>query len=247
MKQVAAKTEIIRQLQKDVLSLQGFKAACGEQRLQTGLGLIEKAFPYERFPTGAIHELLSYAPEQAAATNGFLSALAGRFLQAGGHCLWVGTKRTVFPPALAFFGIAPEQVIFIDTVREKEALWAFEEALKCEALAVVVGEWSELSFAQSRRLQLAVEESHVTGFIHRYSPRSENTTACVSRWKITPLAGSIEAGMPGVGFPCWHVALSKVRNGRPGAWDIEWSENTFKQLTPQQTTTPQIITIRQTG
>lgn len=168
-------------------------------------------------------------------------------MQTNGFCLWVSTRRTAFPPALKLFGIEPERILFIDVAKEKEALWAFEEGLKCEALAVVVGEWSELSFAQSRRLQLAVEQSHVTGFIHRYSPQSENNTACVSRWKVTPLPSSIEAGMPGVGFPCWHVELSKVRNGRPGSWDIEWSENNFKQLTPEQDTTPQIISIRQTG
>jgi len=248
MEQVAAKTDIVRQLQQEVLSLQGFKAARGNQRLQTGLGAIEKAFPYGRFPAGAVHELLSYRQEHAAATNGFLSALAGRFMETGGHCLWIGTRRTIFPPALACFGIAPEQVIFIDTTREKEAIWAFEEALKCEALAVVIGEWCELSFSQSRRLQLAVEQSRVTGFVHRYSPRTENNTACVSRWKITPLAGSIEAGMPGVGFPCWHVELAKVRNGRPGTWDIEWSAGQFRELTHQQATTIQIAGIqRQTG
>ena len=124
MEQDAAKTDIIRQLQKDILSLQGFKAACDDQRLQTGLGAIEKAFPYERFPTGAIHELLSYGQENAAATSGFLSALVSRFMQTNGFCLWVSTRHAVFPPALKLFGIEPERILFIDVAKEKEALWA---------------------------------------------------------------------------------------------------------------------------
>ena len=37
-------------------------------------------------------------------------------------------------------------------------LWVIEEALKCEGLAAVIGEIKELSFTQSRRLQLAVEK-----------------------------------------------------------------------------------------
>ena len=63
-----------------------------------------------------------------------------------------------------------------------------EEALKCDGIAAVVGEIQELSFTVSRRLQLAVEQSRVTGFILRNNPRNLNTTACVTRWKITPLS-----------------------------------------------------------
>jgi protein ImuA len=136
----------------------------------------------------------------------------------------------VFPPALKVFGIEPQRIIFIDVNRPKEALWAVEEALKCEALAAVVGELSELSFTESRRLQLAVEQSKVTGFIHRYNPRSENTVACVTRWKIKPAPSSEEEGLPGLGFPRWNVELLKVRNGRPGSWQIEWSAGSFKQV-----------------
>ncbi|PZF74068.1 ImuA family protein [Taibaiella soli] len=247
MDQDAAKPDIIQRLQKEVFSLQGFKTPCGNNRLQTGLGIIEKAFPYERFPTGAVHELLSYAPEHAAATNGFLAALAGKFLKPGGCCFWIGTKRTIYPPALKSFGIDPERIIFIDVAKEKEALWAFEEALKCESLALVIGEWTELSFTQSRRLQLAVEQSHVTGFVHRYAPKTENNTACIARWKITSLASNTADEMPGVGFPRWQVTLDKVRNGKPGSWNLEWSDNRFKILTTQPGTTTQIIPIRKTG
>ena len=62
-----------------------------------------------------------------------------------------------------------------------------EEALKCSALTAVIGEMHEISFTASRRLQLAVEQSQVTGFILRKNSQHINTTACVSRWKITPL------------------------------------------------------------
>ena len=42
--------------------------------------------------------------------------------------------RTIFPPALKSFGIAPDKIIFIDLKKEKEILWAMEEALKCDGL-----------------------------------------------------------------------------------------------------------------
>ena len=226
----SAKQDIIQQLQKEVLSMQRLKKVSGSS-LNTGLWEVEKAFPDQTFPVGAVHEFISNAKEDAAATNGFMSGLISKLMKKG-TAVWVSSKRTLFPPALKVFGIEPERIIFIDLWRQKDVLWAIEEALKCGVVSAVIGELSELSFTESRRLQLAVEQSRVTGFIHRYNPKSENITACVSRWKIKPLASDI-SGIPGTGFPRWNVQLLKVRNGKPGAWQIEWSAGQFKHITRQ--------------
>lgn len=226
----ALKIDVREKLQKEILSLQGFRTPSGGRRIDFGLGIIEKAFPNHVFPTGTVHEFLSHEPANTAATSGFITGLLNGLMKKGGACLWIGTKRTVFPPALKLFGIQPDQIIFIDLKKEKDVLWAVEEALKCESLVAVVGELNEITFSESRRLQLAVEQSRVTGFLHRSNPRSVNTLACVSRWKITSLSSELEEGMPGVGFPRWHVELSKVRNGEPGSWQLEWSEGRFRHV-----------------
>lgn len=246
MSALTGKSGIVQALQQEILSLQGFKPASVNQRLSTGLSSIETAFPNQTFPTGAVHEFLSYAPAQAAATNGFMTGLLGQFMQHQGACLWIGKQRTIFPSALKRFGIDPERIIFVDLTREKEVLWTVEQALKCAALAAVIGELSELTFTESRRLQLAVEESQVTGFIHRYSPRRENTTACVTRWKIAPLPSELEDGLPGVGYPRWQVDLLKVRNGKPGNWQLEWNNNGFRHIAVQ-TSRSFTATMRKTG
>lgn len=227
MSQPPEKKMLLAQLQQEILSLQGFRKAVGNRSLDTGLGVLQSAFPAQTFPTGAVHEWISYTPEEAAATCGFMAGLAGQLMQHNGYCFWISTRRLLFPPALAAFGIAPEQVIFVDLRRMKDALWAIEEVLKCKSAAVVVGEIPELSFTESRRLQLAVEHSRVTGFLHRHQPRSENTVACVTRWKVRPLSSYAPDGLPGPGFPRWQVQLLKVRNGRPGSWAIEWREGAF--------------------
>ena len=200
------------------------------------------AFPDKVFPVGVVHELLSATAEDAAATNGFIAGITGSLMGKKGACLWVSTKRTIFPPALKVFGIDPERIIFVDVTRQKDVLWAIEEALKCASLSAVIGELSELTFTESRRLQLAVEQSRVTGFIHRYNPRSKNTVACVTRWEIKPLASIMEEGMPGVGFPRWHVQLLKVRNGKPGSWQLEWSAGGFRHITRTIISIPEIET-----
>jgi protein ImuA len=57
-----------------------------------------------------------------------------------------------------------------------------------------------------------------------------STTACVTRWQITSLRSQLPDGMPGVGFPRWKVDLLKVRNGKPGSWDIEFIAGRFRQV-----------------
>jgi protein ImuA len=224
------KAHIIAQLQKDILLRQGFKPASSNHVSDMGLGAINNAFPDGVFPTGAVHEFLTADREQLAATSGFIAGITGKLMQHGGACIWVSNAATVFPPALKAFGIAPERVIFVTLQREKDLLWAMEEALKCEGLAAVVGEIRDLSFTASRRLQLAVEQSSVTGFILRHQPRSVNVIASVSRWRITPLASTIDsAALPGVGFARWNVSLLKIRNGKTGEWQVEWVDGCFRQ------------------
>ncbi len=230
-----AKKDIIDKLQKEVLSLQGYRTSRGNERTNTGLGPIENAFPGKSLPTGVVHEFISPTTEDAAATAAFITCLLGSLTKENNKCLWVGTKRTLFPPGLSAFGIHPENVIFIDLFRQKDVLWTIEEALKCNALSAVVGEIKELSFTESRRLQLAVEQSGVTGFIHRTLPRFENTVACVTRWKIKTMPGISIDGMPGLGFPSWKVGLEKVRNGKPGEWQVQWSNGRFRYIIGQKT------------
>lgn len=224
------KKDIVRRLRQEILPLQGMGKGTLQLSGKIGLGPIEAAFPNACFPTAAVHEFLYTCPENAAASAGFVSGLMTMLMQENGVCIWISAGRTLFPPALARYNISPERVIFIDLKQELQVLWAMEEALKCNGLAAVVGEMRGLDFTASRRLQLAVEQSRVTGFLLRKQPRTLNPIAAVSRWRINPLASVLEEGMPGVGFPRWRVELLKVRNGQPGAWDMEWSGERFRIL-----------------
>jgi protein ImuA len=225
-----SKQEIISRLRKDILTLQGVKPAKGNSGA-FGLGPVESAFPNGLCPTGVMHEFLIAAPEHAASSAGFLSGLLKVLMQNGRSCLWISTSRTLFPPALHAFGIEPDRIIFVDLQWERDVLWVMEEALKCGGLTAVVAELRDINFAQSRRLQLVVEKSKVTGFILRADPNKITSTACVARWRITPLPSELEDGMPGVGFPRWNVELLKVRNGNPGSWKMEWSDGHFRPVT----------------
>jgi protein ImuA len=215
----ARKADLVATLQADLLRLQGFRNI-NNNALDLALGPICESFPNRTFPLASIHEFISNSAEDFAATSGFLASILSPLISGQGTVFWISASRTIFPPALKGFGLNPHQFIFVDVSNDRDVLWTVNEALKCDALAAVVGEVGELNFTASRRLQLTVEESKVTGFILRKNFRLLNTTACVSRWKISSMPSVPIDEMPGIGYPNWRVELMRVRNGRPDAWNI---------------------------
>ncbi len=237
---------VLHTLQQEILSLQGYKPPPAPTQSPIGLGIIESAFPYQVFPFRVVHEFSSYSETEAVATNGFIAALLGKMLSPSKKCMWIAQEQVIYPPALKSFGIEPEQVIFVETRKSKDLLWLIEESLKCETLVAVVGATDHLSFTESRRLQLAVEQSHVTGFIHRVSPRQQETVACAARWHIQPLPSVADDNLPGVGFPQWNVTLLKVRNGQTGQWQLQWKSGQFYLIEKNAPVLPSYLQL-QTG
>lgn len=219
------KNDIIRELEKAILPLQGFRPL-PQNPASIGLGEIEQSFPNKIFPSGTLHEWVCPVPEDNAATAAFTAAIISKLMQTNGACLWISTTQKIFPPVLKMYGMLPERVLFVNPHKDKDALWVMEEALKCSGLTAVIGEINNIDFKSSRRLQLATEQSRVTGFILRNNVRYLNTIACIARWKISPLL--TETDSPGVGFARWKVELLKVRNGRPGTWEVEWNKQQFR-------------------
>lgn len=230
VKMIDSKADIIARLKREILPLQGIRTASKNCALDAGIGAIKNAFPNKSFPLGAIHEFIVAGEPDGAATCGFIAGIISSLMQVNEALIWISSSRTVFPPALKSFGISPDKIIFIDLQKEREVLWVLEEALKCVGLSAVLCEMPELNFNASRRLQLAVEQSGVTGFIIRRNPRSVNITACVTRWQVSSVQSESANDLPGVGFPRWNVELLKVRNGTPGKWQIEFAAGQFRQL-----------------
>jgi protein ImuA len=236
---MSAKAEILSRLQREILPLQGFKPALHNAVLDRSLEPLVKAFPGSTFPLGALHEFVCDSEEAAAATTGFISSITGWLMRDAGAVLWIQNRRQTYPPSLLSFGLSPERIIFLDLQKDKDILWATEEALKCAGLAAVIAEISNFSFTDSRRLQLAVEHSKATGFILRYKARQLPVTASIARWKITPLPSTAPDDLPGVGFPYWQVELLKVRNGRTGSWPLEWRGGALRSVEKERWQEPQ--------
>lgn len=214
-------------LRKQILLLEGFKEPLlsGETRL----GRINDAFPNGVFPFSALHEFFCYNQEEVSSSSAFIAALLSSRFKKGAAAVWISPAHKIFPPALKWFGIEPDQILFLQIKKEKEIAWAINEALTCSSLSTVIGELPEMSITASRRFQLAIEGAGVGCFIIRKNPKNLLTTA-VSRWHIQPLPAKTENGLPGLGHPRWKADLLKVRNGKTGSWDIEWTGSGFRYV-----------------
>ena len=223
------KKDILTQLRREIIALEGYKPAPAGMMQKVGLGPILQAFPDHTFPISAIHEFICSDAANKAASIGFVSGLLSSLVHKGRAMLWINPSPVIFPPALKAYGITPEHIFFLHLAKEKEVLWTLEEALRCSTLTAVVAEVGDISFTSSRRLQLAVEESGVTCFMLRKGMRNI-TSVCAARWHITSLPSYLEQGLPGVGHPRFRVELLKVRNGKQGCWELEWKENRFQHV-----------------
>jgi protein ImuA len=223
-----SKADTLCRLRNEILTLQGFRLTSTTAQTDFGLDTIVSSFPNHTFPFSALHDFICESPQEVAASGAFVTGLLCSILKKEEVGLWVGTRHLIFPPALKSFGVDPDQIIFINTRNEKETIWTVEEALRSCALTCVVGQIRELSFTESRRFQLAIEQGGVGCFLLRYCPRNL-TTAATTRWHIKPLSSSVEDEQPGVGYPRWQVNLLKVRGGKPGSWTLEWKHGRFHQ------------------
>ncbi|MEZ5824462.1 MAG: hypothetical protein R3C97_06890, partial [Geminicoccaceae bacterium] len=160
--------------------------------------------------------------------TGFAASVAGRSLASGGVLVWCETTSVtrdlgaVYGPGLAAFGIMPERLVMVRCRDRRELLWAFEEALRCRAVACAIGEVGELDLNASRRLQLAAEEGGALGLLLRAKTGGRRQAgreaahaplAALTRWQVEPLRRD--------GRTLWQVDLWQVKGGAPGSWEIE--------------------------
>jgi protein ImuA len=215
---------IIAQLQRQILLLTGSKQLPNINHAQK-LPFFAGHMPNGCFPLGAVHQFSCANPEAQAASTAFIAAIQSSLFATSAVTVCISQRQTIYPPALRLFNLQPQQFIFITPKNNTQCLWATEEALQCPGVTSVITNITDCTFTQSRRLQLAVEKSSVTGFILTPQQKAAQNNACFSKWQIQQLPSQAIEGLPGVGYSQWQVNLQKIRNGKIGSWQLVWANN----------------------
>jgi protein ImuA len=213
----------------------------------------------------ALHEIVPAQPADGAAAMGFALALAARFLSqrpASGLVISEGFAAdgsgALYGPGLVAHGLPLSRLVFVRAPDAALAFWAIEEALKCGAPAVVVGEiWSlkGYSLAASRRLLLAARKGKVPALLilaSAYGQAERLSSAAETRFEIAAVPSATIPAAAGLDLPgpfACGARLIKARLARAGpegpfrAFDpgrvirLEWrsQDMTFKDMTFRDT------------
>jgi protein ImuA len=179
---------------------------------------------------GVLHEVVATAHGDKPTALGFVLALMASALTVRpGPAVVVISRRALvdfgrpYGHGLRQLGIDTQRVVLIETLTEKDALWALEEALRSEvrpaAVAGTIG--GGLNLITSRRLNLAAAAFGTPLLLLRTGGLGA-PTAAATRWRIGA-APAVRDRFGALVRRQWHAALERCRNGHPGQWFIEWN------------------------
>jgi protein ImuA len=196
--------------------------------LHKGLYARPAAFPEACDP---LEEVGAAQPADAAAAFAFalgrlLTAPAVRPLVMVTTAQWLRERGRPFAQGLAGWGVAADRLIWVRAVKEAEALWALEEALKSGAVAGGLVTVEQPPFVATRRLDFAARAGRALGVLVRAGP-ADDLSAARRRWRIAarPSAGdAFDAKAPGSAR--LRADLVRRRDGPPGGWDLEQDDET---------------------
>lgn len=135
------------------------------ETFSTGCESLDRLLPGRGIQQGSLVEWLGHGHASGA---GIVSLIIGRQIcPAERRIVLIDTRRELFPLSLTLLGFDLSQLILIRPNSEQEALWACEEALRCQAIGLVWATMERLHSISFRRLQLAAETSAAIGFLVR--------------------------------------------------------------------------------
>jgi protein ImuA len=182
---------------------------------------------------GALHEIAPASPFDFGAAASFALALLARALADDGRdVLWIEPEAAEFEagrlygPGLDLLGLPMARLVGLAAPHERDAAWAMEEALRCRALAAVVGEFvreASLDLVMLRRLSLAAGAGGGLGLILRHRASSLPSPAA-TRCEVASAPG-IRDEFGGLGRPAIVLSLLRNRRGPTGRWLLSWGHH----------------------
>jgi protein ImuA len=187
---------------------------------------IDRVFARGGLACDALHEIHVDEMRSAGESTGFLTAFLARLARRqDGFILWARDAASpcevgnIGGAGLARFGLDPGRIVSVSCRRVGDLLWTLEEGLACRGLIAVIGEVRGdpqlLDLTATRRLALRARTAGIPAVLHRFGARM-HASATASRWRIEPRPAT------GPGRACWHLELSRNREGPCGAWTLEW-------------------------
>lgn len=187
--------------------------------VSSGFALLDAELPGGGWPRGTLTEILT--DSLGLGECSLLMPALNRMREERKWSLLVASPHLPHGPAWASRGIDLEHLVVVSPTRQRDALWATEQALSSGALGTVLCWATSTDARQVRRLQVAVAGSNTLAFLFR--PGRERTDSSAASLRLLLSAGP--RGRLGVnllkrrGPPCSRTLYLDVP--RPVKWREE--------------------------
>ena len=196
--------------------------------LTLGVTAIDQYLPWGGLAPASLHAISGV--ESLTPALGFAAMLLGRAVHLGKKrtALWCRRGQDLYAPGLMAFGLRHDNLIVVNSIKDRDLLWAMEEGLRSGVLAVVLGELATVNPKILRRLQLAAEVGGTTALllnsqIVKAGEHISSMGTSTTHWRVSA-AAPLAVGGSWLGPRRWLLELLRCRGGLTRNWLVEWGE-----------------------
>jgi hypothetical protein len=124
----------------------------------------------------------------------------------------IDVEGAFYPPGVVRYGVSLRHMIVVRVRDPHDLVWAWEQALRSSATAVVWGRVEKLTCKEFRRLQLAAEHGKTVGMLVRGAYRSRDPSWADWGFLVSPCLSAV----PSWGCRRWKVQVVRCRGGKCG-------------------------------
>ena len=175
----AALTELLH----NPLLWQGNQLARAEDAVASGFAALDGELPGGGWPQASLTELL--LDHQGIGELRLVLPALKRLAQAGEWIALIAPPHIPYAPAFARHGIDPGRVIVVDTAEEKNRWWSAEQVLRANSAGALLFWPRAMNDAQTRRLQLAAQDSQSLAFVFTGTARAAQPSPAPLRIRLS--------------------------------------------------------------
>jgi len=176
--------QAIVELQSQIRAYERGASVNSTTTVSMGCDALNALLPNQGVRQGSIVEWLGEGDASGAGTVSLIAAR--RACPEGCPLVLIDARHDLFSLSLSLLGFDLTQLVLIRPASEREALWACEEALRCEAVGLVWANIERITSTGFRRLQLAAEDSAGIGFLVRSAKAVRQPSWAEVRLKVRP-------------------------------------------------------------
>jgi cell division inhibitor SulA len=173
----------LAELLHNPLLWQGDRLARAEDVVASGFAALDRELPGGGWPQASLIELL--LDHQGIGELRLVLPALKALVRAGEWIALIAPPHVPYAPAFARHGIDPGRVIVVESAEEKNRWWSAEQVLRANSAGAMLFWPRAVNDAQTRRLQLAAQESQSLAFVFTGTARAAHPSPAPLRIRLS--------------------------------------------------------------